>query len=74
MIRCHLSTLMGQRKVNIAEVQRATGLNRTVITALYYERAQRLDLDALEKLCHYFGCSIGEFLELSPTTASNEQV
>lgn len=66
MIRCHLSTLMGQRKVNIADVHRATGLNRTVITALYYERAQRLDLDALEKLCRYFGCSIGEFLELGP--------
>lgn len=72
MIRCHLSTLMGQRKVNIAEVQRATGLNRTVITALYYERAQRLDLEALEKLCRYFNCSIGELLELGPETAPVE--
>ena len=34
MIRCHLSSLMGRDKLNISDVARATGLNRSTITAL----------------------------------------
>ncbi len=31
MIRCYLSVMMGKKKMNIAEVHRATGLNRATI-------------------------------------------
>ncbi len=34
MIRCNLSVLMGKKKMNIADVHRATGLNRTTVTHL----------------------------------------
>lgn len=63
-IRCHLSTLMGRQKMNIADVHRLTGLNRTTISSLYYERAVRVDLAAIEKLCGVFNCSVGELFEL----------
>ena len=64
MIRCHLSTLMGRRKLRIAEVARATGLNRSTVTALYRETATRIELDAIEALCRYFQCPVGELLEV----------
>lgn len=35
MIRCYLSVMMGKKKMNIANVHRATGLNRATITHLY---------------------------------------
>lgn len=64
MIKCHLSTLMGTRKLKITDVARDTGLHRNTVTALYKETAVRIDLSALETLCRYFNCSVGEMLEL----------
>ena len=63
MIRCHLSSLMGRHKLNITDVARATGLNRSTITALYRETATRVELPAIEQLCTLFKCSVGELLE-----------
>lgn len=64
MIKCHLSRIMGERRIKIAELARATGLNRNTIRLLYYEKAKRVDLDAIEKICRYLGCEIGELFEI----------
>jgi putative transcriptional regulator len=66
VIRCHLARLMGERKLKIADVARETGLNRNTVTLLYKETAQRIDLDAIEKLCRLFECDIPDLLELVP--------
>jgi putative transcriptional regulator len=63
MIRCRLSTLMGQRKLKVADVVRATGVPRTTVTALYKETAERIDLDSIEALCRYFECDVGDLLQ-----------
>ncbi|MEQ3697737.1 MAG: helix-turn-helix transcriptional regulator [Pseudomonadales bacterium] len=63
MIKCHLSRLMGERKLNIADVARETGLNRSTVTALYNETALRVELDVIEKLCKLFDCDVGDLLE-----------
>jgi putative transcriptional regulator len=57
---------MGERKLRIADVARETGLNRSVITALWTERIVRLELATLDILCQYFSCSVGDILEWSP--------
>lgn len=66
MIRCHLARLMGERKMKIVDVARETGLNRNTVTLLYKETAQRMELEALEKLCQLFECEVGELLEYVP--------
>ena len=63
MIKCHLSRLMGERKLKIADVAKAIGVHRNTITLLYYEKAQRIDFDVLNKLCQYLGCTISDILE-----------
>ena len=63
MIRCHLSRLMGEKKLKIVDVARETGINRGTITRLYQETAIRVEFDVLDKLCSYFDCSIEELLE-----------
>jgi len=63
MIKCNLSVLMGMRKMNIADVHRATGLNRTTVTHLYYETTQRIELHAVDKLCRLFECQVGDLFE-----------
>ena len=64
MIKCNLAKMMGERKLKLIDVVRDTGINRGTITRLYHETATRIDFDILEKLCDYFDCEVGEFLEL----------
>ncbi|TDR12468.1 helix-turn-helix domain-containing protein [Marinomonas communis] len=64
MIKCHLSKLMGEKKLKISDVAKDTGINRGTITRLYHETAVRVEFDVLEQLCVYLGCEIGELLEL----------
>lgn len=63
MIRCHLARLMGERKMKIADVARATGLHRNTVTLLYKETAQQVDLNTIELLCELFDCEVGDLLE-----------
>ena len=63
MIKCHLSTYMGQAKMKVADVASETELNRSTITSLYKETATRVDLKAVEKLCELFNCGVGDLFE-----------
>jgi len=74
MIRCNLSVLMGKKKMNIADVHRATGLNRTTVTHLYYETTQRIEMQAVDKLCKLFECQVGDLFEWIPDEASPAEV
>jgi putative transcriptional regulator len=60
---------MGERKLKIADVARATGLHRNTITLLYQESAERIDLETIEKLCELFDCDVGELLEYRPNSS-----
>ena len=63
MIKCHLSRLMGERKLKISGLARETGLDRGTLTRLYYEKAELVDLGVLDKLCKFFDCSVSDLLE-----------
>jgi putative transcriptional regulator len=72
MIRCHFARLLGERKLKIADVARDTGINRGTLTRLYYETAERVEIDVLDKLCDYFGIDLPELLERTTNTNSFE--
>ena len=63
MIKCHLSRLMGERKLKLVDVARETGLHRNTVTLLYNETAARVDLDAMDKLCKFFDCKVEDLFE-----------
>ena len=63
MIKCHLSKLMGERKLKISDVARDTGLHRNTITLLYQETATRVDIEAVDALCRYFNVPVGDVFE-----------
>jgi putative transcriptional regulator len=63
MLKIHLSKLMGERRLKISDVSRETGISRGALTRIYNETAERLDVEALVKLCDYFECTISELLE-----------
>jgi putative transcriptional regulator len=54
---------MGEKKLKIIDVARETGLHRNTVTLLYKETAQRIDLEAIDKLCELFECEVADLLE-----------
>jgi len=57
---------MGEKRVRISDVARATGISRNMLAKLYYDRAQRVDLADVSLLCKYFACTVGDLFEWSP--------
>lgn len=66
MIKCHLSRLLGERKMKISDLSRDTGINRGTATRLYHETAERVEIDVINALCSYFNCSVSEIFEYIP--------
>ena len=63
MIKCHLSRIMGEKKLRVADVARSIGVHRNAITLLYEETATRVDLDTISKLCEFLECDIKDLFE-----------
>ena len=61
-IRCKLSALMGERRFNIQDIYKKTGLSRGTISNLYHDKMQRVDYETLGKLCELFECNVGDLL------------
>ncbi|MGN1055493.1 MAG: helix-turn-helix domain-containing protein [Comamonas sp.] len=63
MIRCHLSRLLGERKLKISDVARATNINRGTLTRLYHETAERVEIETIDQLCRFLNVAVGELFE-----------
>jgi putative transcriptional regulator len=64
MIKVNLSRLMGEKRLNIADVAKMTGLHRNGITRFYHDRSNGIQFDTLEKLCKALDCRIEDLLEI----------
>lgn len=63
-IKCRLSSLLGERKLKISDVTRDTGISRTTLTALYYEKGDGISYRVLKELCVYLNCSVGDIFQV----------
>lgn len=73
MIKCHLSRLMGERKLKIIDVARGSGVPRHMVAKLYYETAKRVDLETIDRLCRFFNCQVGDLFEYIPEKHTERQ-
>lgn len=64
MIKCHLSRLLGEKRMKISDVSRITGISRQALTDLYYERVKGIRFDTLELLCLGLNCQVEDILEV----------
>ena len=60
---------MDRRQLKAAELARAAGVNRSAVTALANNRASRVELATLERLCIVLGCQLADLLEIVPDDA-----
>ena len=61
-IHCRLSTILGEKRLKVADVQRGTGLTRDTLRKLYYDQSRRVDYEVLEKIMQYLDCSLEDLL------------
>ena len=72
LIKCHLSRIMGEKKLRVADVARALGVHRNAITLLYEETATRVDIDTIDKLCAFLDCGMQDLFEYTPDPDSKK--
>lgn len=66
MIKIHLSTLMGAKRITQSELSKKTGIRPNTINELYHELADRIRFDHLEVICKALDCKLEELLEITP--------
>jgi hypothetical protein len=57
-----MRVILAKKRLKVADVARETGLSKSTLTALYYERTKRPDIETLLKIANYLGVSIDELL------------
>lgn len=51
------------RRITIAEVATATGLNRMTLSKILNIKGYGTGTDTIDRLCHYFNCGIDDLME-----------
>lgn len=58
----NLRVLLAKKRQKVSDLAKGTGLSKSAITALYYERTKRPDITTLQKVANYLNVSIDELL------------
>ncbi len=58
----NLRVLLAKKRQKVSDLAKETGLSKSALTALYYERTKRPDIVTLQKVADYLGVSIDELL------------
>ena len=64
MITCKLSTILGERRIKIADVARDAGIGRAVLDRWYHDKVSSYDRDVLSRLCDYLKVTPADLLQV----------
>lgn len=62
----NLSKLLGERLLKVSDVYAHTGISKTTLTNLYYQRSTNVQLETLQKVCDYLKVPLSELIEYVP--------
>lgn len=62
MIKCRLSTILGERRMKIRELERRSGVSLNTLLSLYHERSKGVSFDVLERICEALDIQPGDLL------------
>lgn len=63
-MRNNMRILLAKQRKKVSDVYKATGISKSALTALYYERTKRPDIETLQKVSEYLGVTVDEFLKV----------
>lgn len=57
-----MRVLLAKKREKVSDLAKATGLSKSTLTSLYYERTKCPEIETLQKVANYLGVTIDEFL------------
>lgn len=66
MINNNLSAILGERRLKISKLSEDTGISRSTLTNLYYQKTTSISFNVLDQLCKYFNCSVNDLIKHIP--------
>lgn len=61
-MRNNMRVLLAKKRQKVSDVAAATGLSKSTLTALYYERTKRPDIGTLQRVAEFLDVSLDELL------------
>lgn len=62
-IKCHLSRMLGERRMKMLELAKRAGIAENTVRGLYYEKAKGVTFEVMDKICGVLECEVGELFE-----------
>ncbi|QBX09086.1 HTH DNA-binding protein [Streptococcus satellite phage Javan315] len=59
----NMRLLLAKQRKKTSDVADATGISKSTLTDLYYERAKNPSIDTLKKVSRFLGVTLDEFLD-----------
>lgn len=63
-MRNNLRVILAKKNLKISNVVNGTGLSKTTVRALFYEKAKGIQFRTFEALCQFLDCEVGELFEM----------
>jgi putative transcriptional regulator len=63
LIENKLSEIMGRKRLKVTDVVAGTGLAVNTVSGLYHDKAKRVDLETIDKLCTFLEVTVGDLFE-----------
>jgi len=73
-IRCHLSRILGDRRISQRELAKKSGLSTYTINKFYNKKWQGVDRETLIKLCETLGVQVGDLFEYVETEEKSKKL
>ena len=54
--------ILAKQRKKVSDVHKATGISKSALVSLYYERTKRPDIETLLKIADYLGVTLDELL------------
>ena len=70
-----MRVILAKKRLKVADVARETGLSKSTLTALYYERSKNPTFETLQKVADFLEVTIADLLKVGQIErqASNEE-
>ncbi|MCL2696081.1 MAG: helix-turn-helix transcriptional regulator [Clostridiales bacterium] len=65
-VHCKLSSILGGKRIKMAELVRMTGVSSATVNAMYHDRVKKIDYSVLNRICKALNCSVGELIIYVP--------